>query len=50
MQGQKFYIFNTSIKPTSHTIANPSKYDNKFISTLKLDVNAVLTSGNEKPF
>ena len=30
-------------------VANPCKYDNKLISTLKLDVHAVLTSGNLKP-
>ena len=29
---------------------NPSKYDNKLISTLKLDVHAVLASWNETPF
>ena len=32
-------------EPTSATIAYPCEYDNKFISTLKLDVHAVLASG-----
>ena len=31
-------------------IASPSKYDDKLISTLKLNLHAVLASGNENPF
>ena len=37
-------------EPTCIKIASPSKYDNKLISTLKLDVYAVHAFGHKKQF